>query len=124
MSALADDGAARLDQVMRKHRVGASGTVARNSSIERKRLSREVDAEPATLPSEDQAGDGQKGSEPVNACSPYGWHYPLLLSQPVNACQGALQPSFEDLDSTGLEAALKEKAYRLAGAWEHGKTAV
>lgn len=74
MSALADDGAARLDHVMREHHIGASGTLARKPSTERKRVSREVDAEPATSPSQDQPEpiDDEKGTEQVIACSPYG----------------------------------------------------
>lgn len=86
MSALADDGAARLDQVMREHHIGASGTLARKPSTERKRVSREVDAEPATSPSQAQleAIDEQKGTEQVVACYPHGL---ALLDAHVTACQ-------------------------------------
>ena len=35
--------------------------------------------------------------------------------------QAKVSTVVDELDSSELESTLKEKAYRLAGAWEHGK---
>ena len=49
MSGVADDGAARLDQVMRQHSVVLGSTLAR-----KRRVSREVEVEPDLSPEQDQ----------------------------------------------------------------------
>lgn len=52
MSGVADDGAARLDQVMRQHSVVLGSTLARKPSGGR--MSREVEVEPDLSPEQDQ----------------------------------------------------------------------
>lgn len=66
MSGVADDGAARLDQVMRKHQVGPKSAMARNPSQSSRRASREVESQADQQPGSSSPDRPQPTSDQEN----------------------------------------------------------